>query len=118
MGKTNGRNSRNLGRIITSTHCSTVLYHSSVFNQHRQTRMVENFPPGTPAQRSCECSRDGGGRGVQFVPDSAGASVADVALSPPPLGLGCTLAGHSSKRPPGFPFFGVGGAAEKQAVSQ
>ena len=82
--------------------------------------MVENFPPGTPAQRSCECSRDGGrgGRGVQFVPDSAGASVADVALSPPPLGLDCTLAGHSSKRPPGFPFFGVGGAAEKQAVSQ
>ena len=80
--------------------------------------MVENFPPGTPAQRSCDCSRDGG-RGVQFVPDSAGASVADVALSPPlALGLGCILAGHSSAAPPGFPFFGVGGATEKQAVSQ
>ena len=58
---------------------------------------TQNYLPGLPPTESCECSRDGGRRGVQFVPDSAGVSVADVALSLP-LSLGCIHFSQPLKR--------------------
>ena len=52
------------------------------------TCLIQNTIPGLSPTESCESTRDGGGRRVQFVPDSAGVSVADV-------GFGCILASHS-----------------------
>ena len=53
------------------------------------TCLTQNIIPGLPPTESCESTRDGGGgRRLQFVPDSECVSVADV-------GVGCILASHS-----------------------